>query len=270
MPELPEVEAVCRRIAPAILGAEIAAAKVVRPRIARPQRPSAIERKLSQRRVEAVARRAKHILIHLDGGLTLVVHLGMTGNLFVVPDARFRPVATRFYATLSDGRGLLLEDSRMFGKVSLYPSAGLGERLPPLGPEPLDPAFTPEVLAALASRTRQPAKLFLMDQRRVAGLGNIYAAEALFEAKIDPRTATNRLGLTRIRRLHAAIVGVLDSAVQSCVLAYATPGRFVEGEAYPVAVYGREGEPCRTCGARIRRIEQGARSTYFCPRCQKR
>ncbi|MDX2152877.1 MAG: bifunctional DNA-formamidopyrimidine glycosylase/DNA-(apurinic or apyrimidinic site) lyase [Bryobacteraceae bacterium] len=270
MPELPEVEALCRRLAPQILRAEIAAAKILRPRIAHPQKPAAIERKLAGRRIEAVARRGKHILLHLDAGLTLRVHLGMTGNLFVVPDHRFRPHATRFYAALADGRGLLLEDSRVFGKVSLFPTRDLESHLPKLGPEPLDPAFTPESFIADARRTRKPAKLFLMDQSHVAGLGNIYAAESLFEARINPRTPANTLSPARLRRLHAAILQVVDLAVQSCVLAYATPGRFVEGEAYPVAVYDREGEPCRTCGALIRRIDQGGRSTYYCPRCQKR
>jgi formamidopyrimidine-DNA glycosylase len=137
-----------------------------------------------------------------------------------------------------------------------------------LGPEPLSRGFTADAFARSAAGLRQPAKLFLMDQRRVAGLGNIYAAEALFTARIDPRRPIGSVRRARLERLHAAITGILRDAVRSACRAYSRPGGF-EGADFAPAVYGREGERCDVCGTAIRRITQGGRSTYFCPKCQR-
>jgi formamidopyrimidine-DNA glycosylase len=149
------------------------------------------------------------------------------------------------------------------------PSAEIDARMARLGPEPLSPEFSAAEFVAAARASRQPAKLFLIDQGRVAGLGNIYAAEALFRAGVDPRRVIGALSAPRLRRLHAAIVQVLEIAVQSAIEAYSGPGLIAESEAFPVAVYGREGESCLLCRRVIRRILQGGRSTYFCPGCQR-
>jgi formamidopyrimidine-DNA glycosylase len=138
-----------------------------------------------------------------------------------------------------------------------------------IGLDPLSPGFTVERFAALARRSRAAVKTFLMDQRRVAGLGNIYAAEALHRAGIDPRRRACRLSRARLSRLHRAIVGVLRRAVRSAARAYRRPGQFAEGEYFRLAVYGREGKPCPRCRRPIRRLPQGGRSSYFCPGCQK-
>lgn len=264
MPELPEVEAVCRKLRGAATGAGVVGARVLR---------CGTERVAGQavgRTVKGVERRGKHILVRLSGGVTLHTHLRMSGNLYVIPDHRFHSVYARVIVELGGGRGIVLEDKRALARMDALADEEIDGRLDAeLGPEPLGAAFTPEAFAARARGCRQPAKLFLMDQRNVAGLGNIYAAEALFRARIDPRKEIGRISPGKLRGLHAVIVGVLSDAVESAVAAYAGPGAFHSEENFPVAVYDREGEPCVTCHRRIVRIPQGGRSTYFCPGCQR-
>jgi formamidopyrimidine-DNA glycosylase len=256
MPELPEVEAVCRRLRRDALHAEIAKIKILRPSTTRPQLPRTIEKRSAGRTIDAIRRRGKNILIDLSGGEVLHIHLRMTGNLLVIPDARFRSASTRAVFEFSDGRALVFEDPRALGKL------WIGEdRLGDIGLEPLDASFTIEAFETLAHRSRQPVKLFLLDQRHVAGIGNIYAAEALWRAKIDPRNPTGKISKAKRAALHAAIVDVLKNAVGE---SYNAPG-----DDFPSEVYGREGQPCRRCGKIIRRIPQGGRSTYFCPFCQR-
>ncbi len=192
----------------------------------------------------------------------------MTGNLYVVADSRFRPAATRAWLEFEDGRALVFEDPRALGRVHAHPPQAIEKLLKGIGIEPLEAGFTPSSLASLTRKSKQPIKQFLLDQRHIAGIGNIYAAEALHEARINPTRPANTLTPVRIRRLHAAIVGVLDRAVQSACTAYRQPGRF-EAESFPLQVYDREGQRCGNCGRIIRRIPQGGRSTYFCPGCQK-
>lgn len=263
MPELPEVEAVCRKLRRDAVGSLITSAHFS----PRPNRRLA--QRLPGKRITAVDRRGKHILLRLDSRQTLHVHLGMTGNLYVIPEARLRPLLARAVFELDGGRALVLEDPRRLGTVELLEPEEADRLMAILGVEPLSEAFTPEWLAGAARRSRAPAKQFLMDQKRIAGLGNIYSAEALFEARIHPAKPINRLGPKRLERLYRAIVAILDSAVQSACNAYTGPGKFEARETFPLAVYGREGEHCPRCGRRIRRIPQHGRSTYFCPGCQR-
>ena len=269
MPELPEVEAVCRKLRPQITGSEIASAHFARASVARPQNPRRIERAVVGSCISAVRRRGKNIIIDLDMDRSLHVHLRMTGNLYVTEDARFRPATARAWFELSDGRGLVFDDSRCLGKIHLRRQREIEEMEKELGPEPLDAEFTVEYLAKAAAVTDQPIKLFLLDQRRIAGLGNIYAVEALHRAGIHPARPASSLRRSRLERLHAAIVRVLTDAVQSACIAYSSPGRFEEAESFPLEVYDREGESCGVCRRRIRRVQQGGRSTYFCPGCQR-
>lgn len=256
MPELPEVEAVCRRLRLDALHAEIAVVRILRPSVSRPQLARTIEKRAAGRTIEAVRRRGKNILIDLSGGEVLHIHLRMTGDLRVIPDARFITASTRAVFEFSDGRALVFNDQRALGKLWIGE-----ERLGEIGLEPLDDGFTVEAFEALAKKSKQPAKLFLMDQRHVAGIGNIYAAEALFRAKIDPRKAIGSLSKAKRAALHDTIVDVLKGAVGE---SYNTP----EDE-MTTDVYGREGQPCHRCKTLIQRIPQGGRSTYFCPRCQR-
>jgi formamidopyrimidine-DNA glycosylase len=263
MPELPEVEAVVRRLRMAAPWARVVSCGQFRPTTMQ-----GAERAIG-RRIEAVERRGKNIVVQLSGGAFLRVHLKMTGNFVVLPDLRRRPASVRAWFGLEDGRGLVLNDPRALGRISFHEESERAALFAGLGPEPADAAFTVAHLTACAKKTVKPVKLLLMEQRAVVGLGNIYAAEALFQAGIDPRKAASRISGPKLRALHGAIVEVLRIALDSAVAAYEQPGGFTEGENFPVAVYGREGECCFRCRGVIRRIPQGGRSTYYCPRCQK-
>jgi formamidopyrimidine-DNA glycosylase len=268
MPELPEVEAVVRKLRAAAAGAEILSVQLCRARMTAPQEPATLKRLALGRRIDAVDRRGKNILVHLSGGVSLRVHLRMTGNLAVFPDSRLLPLTVRLWFGLDNGRALALDDPRALGRVTAHSTAELPALFKDIGPEPLSPHFTLDRFLKSA-KTPKPTKIFLMDQKAVAGLGNIYAAEALFQARIHPARPARKVSRARLAALHAAIVDVLRTALDSAITAYEKPNGFSEGEFFPVAVYGREGEPCFACGAAIRRIRQGGRSTYYCPRCQK-
>jgi formamidopyrimidine-DNA glycosylase len=269
MPELPEVEAVCRQLRQQVLGQRITAASVLRPRITHPQSPDDVAAAVRGRRIEAVERRAKNILIRLSGGIVVRVHLRMTGNLYVIADVDLRPAATRVYFELGRRRAIVFEDGRALGRIHVHPESEVTALLKELGPEPLSKDFTAAWLTAAARRSRKPAKLFLMDQAQIAGLGNIYAAEALFHARVNPAKIMSQMRRPKLEALHGAIVRVLRDAVQSACIAYSRPGRFSEADSYHCFVYDREGQPCLSCGRKIRRMAQGGRSTYYCPGCQK-
>jgi formamidopyrimidine-DNA glycosylase len=217
----------------------------------------------------SVERRAKNILIRLDGVQVVNVHLRMTGNLYVIPDWRMRPHPVSAWMRLDDGRAVVFEDPRGLGTLRLLDAAACAVLESEAGIEPLSRAFTVTRFVEMARQSKAPAKIFLMDQRRVAGLGNIYAAEALYESRIDPRRPLCEVSPVKLARLHAAIVQVLRNAVKSACTAYSRPGGFREAEAYSPAVYNREGEPCPRCRRAVARIQQGGRSTYFCPGCQR-
>jgi formamidopyrimidine-DNA glycosylase len=269
MPELPEVEAVCRKLRKTAMGATLVSAHIERRRITAPQAPDEVESLAAGRSIERITRRGKNILIGLSGGLTLHIHLRMTGNLYVIPDSRLRIAGVSAWFQLNGGRALIFEDMRGLGALRLLDAAQLDRLLGDLGPEPLSRKFTAEAFIASAAGVRQPAKLFLMDQRRIAGLGNIYAAEALFAARVDPRAPIGSVSPRRLRVLRDEIVRILRNAVRSACRAYSRPGGFQEAEDFPLAVYGRENDPCGRCGSVILRIAQGGRSTYFCPKCQR-
>lgn len=192
----------------------------------------------------------------------------MTGNLWV-DDPRNRPAGMRAWLTLDDGREIVFEDSRLFGRMELLDAKAFAAFDRSLGVEPLSDAFTPEVLVEAAARSRKPAKVFLLDQNVIVGLGNIWAAESLFAARVNPLAPMNRLSRRKLDALHAAIRDVLGAALKSAYREYSAPRLTLESEGYGVAVYNRFGQPCHRCGGRIARISQAGRSTYFCPRCQR-
>ena len=269
MPELPEVEAVTRKLRTAAVGARIVEFGTYRAQMVRPQTVEQICKETQGRTVEACLRRGKQILVRLSGGLVARVHLRMTGNLVVIPDRRLRPETARVWFDFEDGRAMVLDDPRALGRLSVHRTEELEAIFARLGPEPLWEEFTAEHLIAQARKTAKPMKTFLMDQKAVVGLGNIYAAEALFQARVHPAREARRVSEGRMRVLHDRIVAVLRVALDSAIAAYTQPSGFEEGEFFPVAVYGREGEPCPECGSRVKRIPQGGRSTYYCPSCQR-
>ena len=264
MPELPEVETFVRGLAPAV-GRTIVSANVLDARLA----VSAED--LTGAKIAGIRRRGKYIGIDLGDGRSLVIHLRMSGRLRL----ECRECETKYarmILRLDDGTSIYFIDPRRLGTVALVE----GELKLPLGVEPLEPAFTTAVLSKLTSQSRAPIKQLLLDQRKVAGIGNIYAAESLWRARIAPRRPANALSKAEVGRLHKAIVGVLGEAIAQLGTTLGTSvsdyrPTATEGGSFQnhLAVYGREGEPCERCGEGIERVIQAGRSTCFCPACQR-
>jgi len=269
MPELPEVEVTRRGIARALAGRRISAIAVREPRLRWPV-PDAV-RGLAGRTVRSVTRRAKYLLLDCGDG-ELIVHLGMSGSLRLLPAGTAFDQHDHFDLVLGE-RLLRLRDPRRFGAV-LWHAAGDAPHplLARLGIEPLSRALDGARLHALTRAHRAAIKVFLMDSRRIVGVGNIYASEALHRARIDPRTPARRLSPERCARLARAIKDTLRAAIRAggsslrhYVGADGASGCFQ----LRTRVYDRAGRPCRRCGAAVRRIVQGLRSTYYCPACQR-
>lgn len=271
MPELPEVETLRRGLAPLLTGHQIERV-TVRHRGLRWPISSALEAQVAGRAVRGVSRRGKYLLLHCDGG-TLIIHLGMSGSLCLVPASTAPGRHDHFDAVLEDGRVLRFNDPRRFGSIHWVEGNPLVHRLlAPLGREPLEPGFDGEWLQGAARGRKAAIKHVLMDSHVLAGVGNIYANEALFRAGIHPGRAARRLSLPRYRLLAQAIRETLElalaaggSTLRDFVDAHGAPGYFQQ----QYEVYGRNGAPCRKCGTAIRVIRQGQRSTFYCPRCQR-
>ena len=260
MPELPEVEEAMQRLRAAVEGKTIAKAKALHPAIVR-QFPDATARRLRQRRIERVERRGKHQLMHLDNGATLHAHFRMNGDWLITTTGMEVDRFTRALIELTDGTRIELNDRRALCALSLHAK---GENpLPSLGMEANDPALDADYLKTALKSKRGPIKPALMDQKVLAGLGNIYAAESLWRAKISPKAVASSLSKPRLEKLVIAIREVLEAENRP-------PGRYTDTEGRDrFAVYDREGLPCPRCGSLIRRLPQAGRSTYYCPVCQK-
>ena len=270
MPELPEVETTVRGLARVLDGERIARVAVHRADLRRAFPPD-LAQALTGARVTGLARRAKYGLIHTDRERTLVFHLGMSGRWRIDPEA----IGKHDHLVLETESGHLLAlcDPRRFGSVDLVDEAAL-DSWPPfaaLGPEPLGPKFTAGHLQRAFAGRIASVKLLLLDQRIVAGLGNIYVCEGLYRARINPRKAAGKVSLAALKRLVPAVVAVLNEAIAaggSTLRDYAQPSGQLGYFAKDFDVYGREGKPC-ACGGTIVRIAQGGRSTWYCPKCQK-
>jgi formamidopyrimidine-DNA glycosylase len=266
MPELPEVEASIRELRERVIGATIARVDVLRARTVFPQKTATLDESAGKR-VEAIERRGKNIIVRLSGRTALRIHLRMTGILRAIPDARLYTNSVRVLFTLTDGRAMVFEDRRILGTVHFHTQSEVDQKLAKLGVEPLTRAFTPKYLIEAARRSKRPMKIFLMDQQIIAGLGNIYAAESLFAAGIHPAKPANRVPEAKLIALHASIRKVLQTAIRDAVRSYKAPDRH-EGMSFQV--YGRKDEPCFVCGTEIKAIPQGGRTTYFCANCQRK
>lgn len=270
MPELPEVETTVRGLRPILEGATIARVEARRGDLRRPF-PDDLGQRLTGARVTALARRAKYGLVETDRGDTLIFHLGMSGRWRVDPGALLPH--DHLVIDTAAGRRVALNDPRRFGSVDLWPTRDVAAwpAFAALGPEPLGPAFTGAYLRAALAGRRTSIKLALLDQRIVAGLGNIYVCEALFHARIHPRRAAGRIAPGRLERLAAAVRTVLEAAIAaggSTLRDYARPDGELGYFSKQFAVYGREGQPC-ACGGTVRRYAEGGRSTFWCPACQR-
>src|SRR5829696_946653 len=295
MPELPEVETVRRQLEPAVVGRTIESAEVLDERWTRPEPPGPVARALAGRRIDAVDRRGKYLVVRLDNGSSLVMHLRMTGNLLLRPagsgavadlmaTGRFggprlyesHPEARHLRArmVLDDGSELWFTDARRFGHGVVLAGDGIDDYFASrLGVEPLDGELTPELLLEVAAGRRAPLKSFLLNQTRIAGIGNIYADEALFRARLHPLSPAGSMRLEHAEELVEEIVEALQAGLAnggSSIDDY----RDARGERGSMQneflVHTREAEPCLRCGETIRRVVVAGRSTYFCPGCQRR
>lgn len=282
MPELPEVEVLVRHLRPLLTGKTIRELQVRRAKVLQPTTPAQFKAKLTGAKFLSLARRGKYLLFelrcrHTRENFFLLGHLGMTGRMYLAP--KRDPLPKHAAVVLHLGaKNFIYEDTRYFGRLTLKLSAA--EKL---GPEPWDKNFTAEVFLKRLKTSRQPVKVKLLDQALVAGVGNIYASEALFRAGISPRQPANRLTGAQAQRLWLAVREVLQAAIDCGSTiplnfsARKSDGLFYYGRAAGVPdyyterlrVYDRAGQPCEKCATPIRRIVQAARSTFFCPHCQK-
>jgi len=283
MPELPEVEILMRHLRRLLRGETIRKVDVRRVKVLAPTSPRRFRRVLTGAKITGIARRGKYLLFKLRPGngcrpVTLLGHLGMTGRMYLARAGDPFPRHMAVVLNLRD-RQFIYEDTRYFGRLTLDISP-----VKKLGPEPLGVGFDSEGFGRALKRSRQAIKVRLLDQALVAGIGNIYASEALFRARLSPRLPASRLNAAQVQRLRRAIRAVLAEAI-ACgstvpVNFGENPkndgffyfGRAVDAPSYHdehLRVYGREGQPCRNCKGSIRRIVQAARSTFYCPRCQR-
>lgn len=271
MPELPEVETTRRGIEPHVNGKTITEVIVRRHDLRQPV--SSDIAAIEGRKVRAVTRRSKYLLLGIDDGSTLIIHLGMSGSLRVIAPSSAWKTHDHIGITLSNGKQLRFHDPRRFGLVLRI--SGEPQQHPllaNLGPEPLEVGFTAEHLAAACAKRSAAIKLVIMDAKVVVGVGNIYASEALFRAGIPPKTPAKRVSKAKLTRLAQSIRDVLSDAIQE---GGTTLRDFLNSDGEPgyfrqkLFVYERKEEPCRVCGTPIRHAVLGQRSTYWCPTCQK-
>ena len=275
MPELPEVETVRRMIAAHALGRKVARVWRSRHRLHAASK-TRLDRGLEGRTLERMERRGKYLLFGFDGDRWLLSHLGMSGRwLFHERPTSPRPPHVHAILEFEDGSALWFQDPRRFGQLRTLTGVQLEEdpSLGLLGPDPIASPPTGGGLASRAQGLRASIKSFLLDQKRIAGIGNIYASEVLFRSGVDPRRATGRLTPKEWERIAREIRQVLDEAIDRMGTTFSSyrtlwnePGQYGE----QLRVYDRGGQPCRACGTPVRRIVQGARATFFCPRCQPR
>ncbi|HEY5345114.1 MAG TPA: bifunctional DNA-formamidopyrimidine glycosylase/DNA-(apurinic or apyrimidinic site) lyase [Verrucomicrobiae bacterium] len=282
MPELPEVEVLARHLRPLLIGKTIRAIEVRREKVLRPTTVLRFKKILRGAKFLGLQRRGKYLLFELRlpdsrKELRLLGHLGMTGRMFLAPKSASLPKHAAVILNLG-AQNFIYEDTRYFGRLTLDIAAA--EKL---GLEPWDKNFTPELFHQKLKASRQPVKVKLLDQSLIAGVGNIYASEALFRARISPRRAANKISAARAEKLLSAIREVMQEAIDcgsTIPLNFAaqkTDGLFYFGRAADAAdyyaerlqVYDRAKKPCANCKFPIKRIVQAARSTFFCPQCQK-
>lgn len=277
MPELPEVESLRRILIRTAVGRTIVSARIGQARLRR-RVTSDFAGAIAGRRIVKLSRRAKYLILELDGDDVMLVHLGMSGSLthrqdgFSVGDLDPRHDHLEF--SLDDNSRLVYNDPRRFGMVRLIPRAVLAStaELKGLGPEPLSREFNTDYLASKARDKRVAIKNLIMDQRIVAGVGNIYAAEILFRAGVRPTRRAGRVTRSEIEKIAAAVPMILRAAIGRSGTTFRSyrdsrgqPGRFAER----LRVYGREGQPCYTCSSPIKNVVVGQRASFYCPQCQR-
>jgi formamidopyrimidine-DNA glycosylase len=275
MPELPEVELVVRSLRKAIVGRKILTAELLYRRLAPGHSPKNFAKTLRDAEIHSVERRGKFILFKFVSENTLVTHLRMSGRFLLLQPDNETPKHTNAVFYFDDETRLVFNDQRHFGLMKIAKNGQLDKLFSDLAPEPLGDEFTPDYLHNVMQASRRSIKEFLLDQTKVCGLGNIYASETLFISKINPKTPANKISWKRSAPLHSAIQQVLSESIEHGSTLNIDPNRIEDsyyGGGYEKhwRVYDQEGELCQDCRAPIKRIVQGSRSTYYCPRCQRR
>ncbi|HYT11971.1 MAG TPA: bifunctional DNA-formamidopyrimidine glycosylase/DNA-(apurinic or apyrimidinic site) lyase [Candidatus Nitrosopolaris sp.] len=274
MPELPEVETIVADLRPHLVGRTIVHCELRFPSIVRHPEPERFIDSITGLRIEGVRRRGKFILIALGAGRLLVVHLGMSGQLRLVEADAEIENHTHVILDLDDGHQVRYRDPRRFGRLLLGTEDELltSGTLPKLGPEPIDPTFDADALYKRFRKRRAPLKALLLDQTMVAGVGNIYADESLYRARLRPDRAAGSLSRKSVGRLHESLRDSLEAAIRnrgSSVDTYRDAWGEIGNQQESLLVYGRAGEPCFTCGRPLSVVRIAGRSTVFCRRCQR-
>ena len=272
MPELPEVETVRRRLEPVLTGRRFERVEISDPRLVRPHEPDEVAAELQGERVASVERRGKYLILRFETDRVLLIHLRMTGSLRHSSAGLDDDPHRRALVRLDDGSDIAYRDVRRFGTWLLLEPGELDAYLAPrLGEEPLDAPFTAARLGQLLARRRAPVKAALLDQRTLAGMGNIYVDEALWRAKIHPLRPAESLEPNELRRLHRAVRTSLEHGLArqgSTLRDYKLPDGGSGSMQHEFKVYGRGGEPCDRCATPIAKIRVAGRGTWFCPTCQ--
>jgi formamidopyrimidine-DNA glycosylase len=274
MPELPEVETIRTNLEPKLLGRRFEDVEILDSRLTRPVDPAEVAAELTGERVAAVDRRGKYLIVRFESGLVLLIHLRMTGKLaYSKNGASAAAPHLRAVVRLDDGSDVTYRDVRRFGTWLVLRADELDAYLAArLGAEPLEPVFSARDLAERLAGRRAPVKAVLLDQRTLAGVGNIYADEALWRSRIDPRRHAGELDEPEIRALHRGIRRALEAGIarQGATLRdYRTPDGNAGGMQHEFKIYGRDGEPCSRCGTLIAKTRIAGRGTWFCPGCQR-
>ena len=270
MPELPEVETIRRELASKIVGHRLVGVELLWPKAVREPSPEEFCRRIAGQSIEGIGRRGKYMIFRLSGGDVMILHLKMTGVLLLMPASQRIQNHTTAIFKLDGGTCLHFIDQRKFGALWLVEDEDMV--VGKLGPEPLDASFTPSVLRQLVGKRRMPIKALLCDQQTIAGIGNMYADEALFAARIHPLKAANILSDMEIEHLHSGIIEVLQRGIKNkgaSIANYLRPGGEKGDAQTEFKVAHRRGETCFVCGSPLSRISIRGRGTYFCPVCQR-
>jgi formamidopyrimidine-DNA glycosylase len=275
VPELPEVETVRTRLEPLLVGRRLERVEIHDPRLTRPFDPARVAAELEGERIVAVDRRGKYLIVRFESGRVLLIHLRMTGNLLHGSGASVPPVDPhqRAVVRLDDGSDVVYRDVRRFGTWLVVEPDELEPYLRDrVGHEPLVRSFTTKRLAEALAGRRTPVKSAILDQRRLAGVGNIYADEALWRARIHPQRPAGEVDLAELKALHGGIRAALKAGIErqgATLRDYRTPDGGSGAMQHEFKVYGREGEPCDRCGTPIEKIRAAGRGTWYCPNCQR-
>ena len=277
MPELPEVELVTKSLEILIKGRKIIAAELIRERLAPENSPTDFDNRLKNASINFIRRRGKHILFDLSNGETLITHLRMSGRFMLLPIDRENPKFTHCIFYFADDSRLIFQDQRHFGMMKIVKTDKLNEakELSKLAPEPFSDDFTPKYFRETLKTSKRNLKEFLLDQTKVTGLGNIYASEAMFLARVNPEISANELPARKANLLFEKIREVLAESIAHGSTLNVNPEN-IDGSYYGGnyenhwRVYDQENKPCANCRTSIVRLKQGGRSTYYCPKCQSK